>query len=116
MTEEQLAIIEDFKDWSGGFHPSEAADNVEGYIELSYWTTWSEDNKDWLREQIVITSKSFMVNERLQAATITLLLLNMSASYEMMPTEEGWIFSADAEVVPIVTAMLSNLGIQFTEA
>lgn len=52
MTDEQKAIIKDFDEWSGGFHPSEiTVEEIETYIELTYQTQWSEENKKWLRKQ-----------------------------------------------------------------
>jgi hypothetical protein len=52
MTEEQEAILKDFNEWTGGFHPAEVpVEEIEEYIELAWWTTWDEDNKDWFRKQ-----------------------------------------------------------------
>ena len=52
MTEEQEAIMKDFNEWTGGFHPSEITEGeIEEYIECSWQTSWSDENKKWLREQ-----------------------------------------------------------------
>jgi hypothetical protein len=46
---EKHIILNDFRDWTGGFSPKEAEDRIEEYIEIN-WQDWSDEAKAWLRK------------------------------------------------------------------